>query len=102
MVRVLPNVGKEARVKEVIDAVSEKIQQHEPWVTLYHYWRGRDIVSDGSGLDDGGREIDELSRLVERREMPHHKAVAKIIQEEELLREPLYYSVLDDMGLWKR
>ncbi|EXJ55789.1 hypothetical protein A1O7_08719 [Cladophialophora yegresii CBS 114405] len=46
--------------------------------------------------------IDDPSRLPARAEMPHHQAIANAIREEDLLRAPLKYLVLEDMGFWKR
>jgi hypothetical protein len=34
--------------------------------------------------------------------MQHLKDIAKAIRDEDLLKEPLKYSVLEDLGFWKR
>ena len=51
MVQVFPKAGKEARVEELIVQAAEGVRQHEPYVTLYHYFR---VEKDAfAGASDG-------------------------------------------------
>ena len=46
--------------------------------------------------------IEDKSKLISRAELPHLQVVAKAIRDEDLLRQPLKYSVLADLGFWMR
>ena len=39
MVQVFPKAGKEARIEELIIQASEGVRQHEPYISLYHYFK---------------------------------------------------------------
>ncbi|OAL21164.1 hypothetical protein AYO20_11420 [Fonsecaea nubica] len=105
MVQVCAKPGKEKRVEELIATVADQVRQHEPWVSLYRYYRAKHA---GSSSEEEGVEyiivfrLDDMSKLQTRRDLPHHQEIARAIREEDLLRTPLKYTELGDMGFWKR
>ncbi|ETI21348.1 hypothetical protein G647_07694 [Cladophialophora carrionii CBS 160.54] len=46
MVHVFPKPGKESRVEELIVQASDQVRVHEPWISLYRYYRVKRDVSD--------------------------------------------------------
>lgn len=64
------------------------------------------FISSGYGCllltAENKNRIDDMSKLATRREMPHHQTIAKAFEEEDLLSEPLGYSLLEEKGAWVR
>lgn len=44
--------------------------------------------------------IDDKEHLTGRRDLEHHQEIARLIKEENLMREPLRYFVLNEEGGW--
>ncbi|KAK5214043.1 hypothetical protein LTR41_000235 [Exophiala xenobiotica] len=101
-VRVSPKPGKEARVAELADFVLEQVQANEPWVSMYRVYTARSLKGDDVVHYFIEFRIDDMSKLATRREMPHHRTIAKAFEEEDLLSEPLGYSLLEEKGAWMR
>ncbi|KAK5303566.1 hypothetical protein LTR99_005328 [Exophiala xenobiotica] len=107
-VRVSPKPGKEARVAELAEFVLKQVQANEPWVSMYRVYTAKSLKGKGDGDGDDivhyfiEFRIDDMSKLATRREMPHHRTIAKAFEEEDLLSEPLGYSLLEEKGAWMR
>lgn len=65
-------------------------------LTIFMGWRAC------ANLSASTSRIDDMSKLSTRKDLPHHKTLARAFEDEDLLRAPLSYCVLEDKGGWTR
>ncbi|KIV80371.1 hypothetical protein PV11_07872 [Exophiala sideris] len=100
-VAIHPKPGKESRVLEVAKKHAEQVKAHEPWISMYRVVAGKNLDGKLEAYYIVAR-LDDMSKVHTRREMEHHKVTMKAIEDEDLLNEPLKFSVLEEMTVWKR
>jgi hypothetical protein len=105
LVIIKPNPGKEARVKEVIEWVTPRVQESETEVQMYSTSSTKDYLAGQETFFvyfryDAQHKLQHhrlLSRqriksqeaLVSRPSLPHHQQVAQWVRDEDLPAEPL-------------
>ncbi|KAK4976505.1 hypothetical protein LTR66_009942 [Elasticomyces elasticus] len=101
LVFVLPNKGKEKRVGEVFEWLIKEVKEKEPDVNLYHVYTTQDHEK---GMLDyvAYFRIKDETVFAQRPNLSHHREVARILKEEDLIREPLKYLKLENFGGWDR
>ncbi|TKA64012.1 hypothetical protein B0A49_09568 [Cryomyces minteri] len=101
LVFILTNKGKEKRAGEVLEWLIGEVKEKEPDMHSYHVYTTHD--HEKGTLDYVAYlRIKDETILAQRPNLGHHHEVAKIIKEEDLLREPLKYLRLEDYGGWDR
>ena len=118
LVFISPKPGKERRVEEILNTVTEKIRSDEPYTLSYHWYEYKneeensvDYVVSARPVDTSSLLCSELTSrsrlkneesLEKRRDLQHHRDVAQYVKAEDLLRKPLRYVKLEPKGGFDR
>ncbi|KAJ9661636.1 hypothetical protein H2198_001812 [Neophaeococcomyces mojaviensis] len=100
LVTVQAAPGKEARVTELARYITDEVQKNEPAVTQYEAYK----TTDKEGHVDIMIffQIANEEELEKRMSLEHHRIVQKALKEEGLMRAPLKYQRLDEVGSFTR
>ncbi|KIW17921.1 hypothetical protein PV08_05116 [Exophiala spinifera] len=101
LVTVYPESDKVLRVEELVKWVTEEVRKNEPAVSDYRSYKGRGDVPEHTVFMIFFH-IENEEELHKRKSLSHHQHIAKVTNEEQLMRRPLKYTVLNSLTEWSR